>query len=360
MARIHHVDALRCFCMLYGLLLHATTIGTTPLFVAISDVSAHFRMATFFLVSGFFTAMMCGRSDLGTFLTNRSRMLLVPFFATLLLVNPVTQWLFQWFHGGGNMLANPEWVGRPMWFMHLWFLLSLTVYAFCAPALVWLAGAAPAGRVVAGLERIGPGPGLLVVTLLVAGVAVVLRGFSDVVLGPRLPEWGEFIAQRTFYYFAFFAAGVFGYRHRMLFETFHRVAIVGLVLFGGAYLAHVAWEPLVPGAVERLLFWFVRTGFVFLIVCALLAVARRLVTRASPLLTRMTDGVYSFYLFHFLMVYLLANLLRLVTDNLYLIFAGIVLAGFPLLFLLHERVIAPSPLLRLLFNGKALPKRAQA
>ena len=69
--------------------------------------------------------------------------------------------------------------------------------------------------------------------------------------------------------------------------------------------------------------------------------------------------MYSFYIFHFLIIYIIANLLRPFTDNAYLTFAVILAAGFPLLFLIHERLIARSALLTLLFNGKAA-KRVKA
>ena len=78
------------------------------------------------------------------------------------------------------------------------------------------------------------------------------------------------------------------------------------------------------------------------------------------MLSRLTDGVYSFYIFHFLLIYIIADLLRPFTDNVYLTFAVILAAGFPALFLIHERVIAPSPLLTLLFNGKAAKQRKVA
>ena len=200
---------------------------------------------------------------------------------------------------------------------------------------------------------------LLLMTGAVALCVTVMRAVSDQLLVPRLPEPTHFLVRATRTYFAFFAAGAIGFRHRDLFETMHRLFWPGLLLFGGAYLLHPLFEDELPRTLERVTYWIARAGFIFLIVCGLMAVARRLVTRGTPLLSRLTDGVYSFYIFHFLIIYIIANLLRPFTDNAYLTFAVILAAGFPLLFLIHERLIARSAPLTLLFNGKAA-KRVKA
>jgi hypothetical protein len=42
------------------------------------------------------------------------------------------------------------------------------------------------------------------------------------------------------------------------------------------------------------------------------------------------------------------------------IFGSILLIGFPTLFQIHNRLIAPSPLMRFLFNGKPLNRASVA
>lgn len=365
--RIYHLDALRCFCMLFGLLLHGATIGSNPLFDAVKLTSAHFRMATFFLISGFFTAMVCSRSDLRAYLVNRGRLILVPFVAGVLLLNPVTNWLIQLYHDGGESLVDyidGGWrlplPGPMVWHLHLWFLISLFVYAVLTPPVLALAGSRRADRAVAWLAQRPAAVQLLVMALLVALCVTGLRAIADQLLVPALPLRATFLVQATSNYFAYFAAGLFAFRHRVLFESMHRLFWVGLILFGGAYALHPMVADSLPRALERTSYWIARSGFIFLIVCGLMAVARRLVTKGSPLLSRLTDGVYSFYIFHFLVIYIIANLMRPFIDNLYLTYLVILAAGYPLLFLIHERLVAPSPLLTLLFNGKVATRRAQS
>jgi glucans biosynthesis protein C len=364
--RIYHLDALRCFCMLFGLLLHGATIGSNPLFQLVKDTSEHFRMATFFLISGFFTAMVCSRSEVSAFLANRGRLILVPFVAGVVLLNPLTNWLIQLYHGGGEDLVayfTGGWrlplPGPTVWHLHLWFLISLFVYATLTPALLEVAGAGPAERAVERLSRLPAGAQLFALALLVGALVMVLRGVADQLLKPMLPQATHFLVQATCNYFAYYAVGLLAWRHRLLFDSMHRTFWVGLGLFGAAYALHPLFADQLPRGLERLTYWVARAGFIFLIVCALLAIARRLVTKGSPLLSRLTDGVYSFYIFHFLVIYLIANLLKPFIDNVYLTYAIILIAGYPLLFLIHERLIARSALLTLLFNGKLVARRAQ-
>jgi glucans biosynthesis protein C len=364
--RIYHLDALRCFCMLFGLLLHGATIGNNALFDAVKETSDHFRMATFFLVSGYFTAMVASRTEVGAFLKNRGRLVLVPLVAGVLLLNPITNWLIQLYHGGGESLADymgGGWrlplPGPVVWHLHLWFLIALFVYAAVTPLLLTLAGSGPVTAMVDRLERLGPVLNLLLLTLCVGLCVVALRGVADQLLIPALPESAAFLVQATSNYFAYFAAGLFAFRHARLFEAMHRLFWVGLLLFGVACWLHPMVADDMPRGLERATYWLSRSGFIFLIVCGLLAIARRLVTKGSPMLSRLTDGVYSFYIFHFLVIYIIANLMRPWTDNLYLTYAVILVVGYPALFLIHERLIAPSPLLTLLFNGKTAARQVK-
>lgn len=362
--RIYHLDALRCFCMLYGLALHGVTIGSTPAFRMIAEVSDHFRMATFFLVSGFFTAMVCSRIALSAYVKNRARLVLVPFAAGVLLLNPLTIWLIQLFHGqlygygamGFVQFVTGGWrqplAGPVVWHLHLWFLVSLFVYAMLTPLLLKLADSRATAAIVARLTALPSAAALALLAVGVASAVVLLRAVNDQLVTPLAFEPGAFIPMATANYLAYFAAGLFAFRHRSLFDLMHGRAWPALLLFAAAYMAHPLFADALPPLLERVSYWLARAGFIFLIVCTLMAVARKLVTRGSPLLSRLTDGVYTFYIFHFLVIYLIANAMRPFTDNLYLIFAAILAVGFPLLFLIHERLVAPSPLLTLLFNGK--------
>lgn len=359
-SRIYHLDALRCFCMLFGLLVHGATIGDTLPLVVIKEASAHFRMAAFFLVSGFFSALVASRSYVGAFLRNRSRVMLVPLIAGLLLLNPLTNWLIQLFHGGGIGFADyffhGGWrlpvPGTGIWHLHLWFLISLFVYTLLTPAML----AAGSGAIVSkwlGFYLDVSGRAALAGIAFAMGVAVVLlRAVNDQIVSPRVPEALGFLTMATFGHLPYFAIGALAFAQRRLYTALHQLFWPGLLLFGGIYAAHAVFADDLPRALERAMLWTGRTGFMFLVVCALLAIAQRLVKKGSPQLTALTDGVYSFYMFHFLIIYAIANAAAWFTDSLAIIFIAIQIIGYPLLFWIHRRLIVPNATMTLLFNGK--------
>lgn len=88
-SRRHDLDALRAFAMLLGIALHAfMAYSGRPWIVMDGNMNAAFgeainfihgfRMQLFFLVSGFFTAMLVGRKGMNGMLQNRAARILVP------------------------------------------------------------------------------------------------------------------------------------------------------------------------------------------------------------------------------------------------------------------------------------------
>lgn len=368
-ARIHHMDAVRCFCMLYGLLVHGATIAERPLFTMIQASSEYFRMATFFLVSGFFAAMVAARRPAGDFLRHRAWMLLVPLLAGLLLLNPVTNWLTLWAHGypmrfsewlgGGWRLAAEVLPRHANWHLHLWFLFCLVFYALLTPGLNRIFRLASVARFGAAVQtRPALAPLLLAVGL--GGATVLLRGLYD-----QLPEHAggshpfQYILMASFGYFPFFALGALAFAERPVFESLHRLPLFGLLLFGAAHAAWPLVEPELPRAIGRAGHFFFHAAFMLMIVMTILHVARKYFSRGSRWLSMLTDSVYSFYLFHLLLIYAVMVMMLNVTTNPYLIFSAIIVTGYPLLLVFHVNVIARSPFLLWLFNGKSWPWAAK-
>lgn len=74
--RLFYVDALRCFCMLFGIFVHSASIDFNrelALMVFVRDASELFRMSAFFLISGYFTAFVVRPVPLFRFLLNGKR-----------------------------------------------------------------------------------------------------------------------------------------------------------------------------------------------------------------------------------------------------------------------------------------------
>lgn len=189
--RLHALDALRAFAMVLGVWLHAAlpyVAGIPPFFWAASDTRKSdaigfsvtmihsWRMELFFLLSGFFTAMLVIRRGAKSTLFQRFKRIVIPFALAMVIIQPMcaaawgygysTQWGFpartaiesmiksSW---GISVQGGPAEFGR-MW--HLWFLYVLCWYislvivlhtlcgrpgakisAFCGSIVSWCFGA---------------------------------------------------------------------------------------------------------------------------------------------------------------------------------------------------------------------------
>ena len=103
-ARRHDLDALRAFAMLLGIGLHASmSLNGLPwvvmdrqpsnlLLVLVLGIHG-FRMPLFFLVSGYFSAMLADRRGPVELLKNRAARILVPFLLGLVTIVPLTDWV---------------------------------------------------------------------------------------------------------------------------------------------------------------------------------------------------------------------------------------------------------------------------
>jgi hypothetical protein len=97
--RLHHLDALRAAAMLLGIVLHASLAYTGgPWMVrdeghwtfAVANFAIHgFRMPLFFLLSGFFTALLWKRHGIGGMLRNRAARIALPLAIALFTIVPL-------------------------------------------------------------------------------------------------------------------------------------------------------------------------------------------------------------------------------------------------------------------------------
>jgi peptidoglycan/LPS O-acetylase OafA/YrhL len=105
--RRHDLDAVRALAMLLGIALHASlSFSTLPWIVhdirqselySVFMMAVHgFRMPLFFLVSGFFSAMLWRRRGLAALLKQRAVRILVPCLVGLVTIVPLVNWVSAW------------------------------------------------------------------------------------------------------------------------------------------------------------------------------------------------------------------------------------------------------------------------
>ena len=117
--RRHDLDALRAGAMLLGVALHAALSfmpGMWPVHdrfendaYAIFVSAVHgFRMPLFFLISGYFTAMLWRRRGLQALIAHRFKRIFLPLAVGMATIVPVTNWAFKWAAAAGSGNAGPK------------------------------------------------------------------------------------------------------------------------------------------------------------------------------------------------------------------------------------------------------------
>src|SRR6185436_12781974 len=154
--RLHALDGLRAAMMLLGLVLHAgASYVTLPLGAAWPYQDRHtslvfdvlvftihlFRMPAFFVMAGFFAALLHQREGARGFLVRRARRVLLPLAVAWPFLSPLVLVGFAFAMGraGGSAGSGVAALGRAMidaGLIHLWFLYDLLIFSVVAALLV--------------------------------------------------------------------------------------------------------------------------------------------------------------------------------------------------------------------------------
>jgi peptidoglycan/LPS O-acetylase OafA/YrhL len=317
--RYHAFDALRAAMMILGVAIHsATAYSTFPDVWWLKDPATSrwadllilflhsFRLPAFFVMSGFFAAMLLERRGWQGFLENRTARLGLPFLLCMLTTFPILKLSSVYSH---FLDKDPNPVARVLgWIaqgrfersvepMHLWFLEVLMwvclLFAALAPRLNRWLGAPWFGRLLG--SRMAPAVFALVtfVTLLPMelGILDTPHNFA--------PQWRIIAA-----YAVFFGMGWGLYLHRAMLPRLRRggwglIAICGLLLI------------VTLGSIERQLAdrtlrnWpaFLTTALTtalsaWLMIFGLIGLFLRYCSEASPRQRYLADSAYWLYLMH--------------------------------------------------------------
>lgn len=364
--RLHSIDALRAAAMLLGVYLHAalaymhTPHGVSPVvdrsqsyFFDATVVGIHgFRMQLFYVVAGFFAAMLIQRRGLRSFVINRLKRVLVPMILAALLVCPMVAWTFiagaeltgeSTAHiGPWSALSQAGRSGR--WIlgfaipMHLWFLWYLFLLCLLAAAIIWLGrkfhlGTTRLHSLVAWSAR----------SLLALPVLILLATAATLPMSEWMIEtpnsWA--ISPATLgYYGLFFAWGFIVYGPMNPTSTSHPGDLTGvgrrwvlllclaalsyilLAIVGGGLTPRWAATLAARGASTELAYLpaaAIQAAFTWTMILASFGLALRYLThpgpRLTPIVRYLADASYWIYLAHLPIVYLLHVLLYPVPIN---------------------------------------------
>jgi glucans biosynthesis protein C len=332
------LDALRGFMMLLGIVLHAAMLylaspppampvptdrNHSVMFDVLFDFIHSFRMPTFFLVAGFFAAMMVQRRGLLETWRNRARRILLPWLASLVLILPVTVWFtinfwlaarygtHQFIPDLASLLAlgaeMKQKIGpraeQPM-MAHLWFLYYLCMFYLLIPLCRWALCKSLSQQ--ARIRQMAASP--FAALILALWTALTLWPFQ----GGQMHEGFIYFIPHPpslLYYGSFFVLGYAIHTYREFLPSTMRYLpwawASTAVLFPLALLASAA-DIGAQGGSARLhgAAVLLNAGCTWALIYAFMGTALRFFDRASPWIDYMAQSAYWVYLVHLPLVML--------------------------------------------------------
>lgn len=377
--RLPGLDALRAAMMLLGLVLHsaasytATSLGeawpyqdaqTSPAFDLVIFIIHLFRMPTFFVMAGFFAALLFYREGRAGFLRHRTRRLLLPLATAWVVLFPLMVFGFTLALRGGGLsevagalqatVAAPY---QPASLAHLWFIYYLFIFCVVATMVVPLLGRLPAAtraRAVSVFGQLAP----------TAAGCVVLGALSGFTLLPMaapmldtptsvLPSIRVLVA-----YAVFFSFGWLLYLRRDLVPSFGRrpwrYVAAGMVM-SVLYLLSVLQSPFTGPTAAHAVAAMVAGVAIWLLVFGVTGLFVRYVDHPSPLQRYAADASYWIYLLHLPVISILVGLLAPVALPAAAKFT-VVLVGTLVVTVLSYHFVVRSTVVGVFLNGRRFPR----
>lgn len=350
--RYHFIDVARAILMLLGIPFHAALAFSAHHWVVrapetsawldfVPPALTSFRMAGFFLIAGFFAALLLERKPTNVWFRNRAMRLGVPLIAGMALIVPLQDLLLI---SGPQDVAHLPDNASGVIFSHLWFLPML---------LMMCAMLAASWKLVVRLQW--PDLPIWVFGALLGLWSMCLYA-ATTRLGLDLTPLGGMLDLEALLGFGpFFALGIAARRNPALFDRMKRwdwpTAVLGLaslLAFSVNWRAETNFQmgvELLSGGVAAIC-----------VTQTLLALLARIADRPIPLVGRLVDASFSIYLFHHpIIIVLVIALLPLGMAPL-LEWVLVCLVTLAISYALH-RAIARSALLLFVFNGVPLGKQ---
>lgn len=346
--------------MVYGIFFHAQSVGGFWLSSAIHEASGFFRMATFFFVSAFLTAMIFERKGVFDTLRTRCLALGVPLVVSYLTLVPLAKWgqfsIARMPDGGPANLANIfskmitfELSGA---YLHLWFLIVLLVYLVTAPVALALFRFEICERRIHAMSRKIPRPAQVAVLASIVGAGCAL---SMSVMVAVLPEraHSSTLVNECFFNYPFYLMGLAAYAFRDKFTSLFRIDRVALAAATLCVLS-LFW---MPDAMPHQARWFLEGAVNTVAALGLTALFARYFSRPGPRLAFLSRSVYSVYLVHFTFIFLFGYLFAELGAEDAALYCLVVLCSVPASIAFHVMVVEPTAALRFLFNGRITSPR---
>lgn len=338
--RIDAMDALRAVVMFCVVLTHAVipymTVRMPDLRWSVYEPSGKalfdwifvtvrgFTMPVFFLIAGFWSMHYRERLSAREFLHKRAKRILLPLVWGMLIVLPVTYyvWAFGWMSMGECFLLEiflwkfPDEIMRNLYGpVHLWFLIYLFLMMLIFLGATGLKGGAGLLKKTASAVNLyGPTSPLILciptVVILSLNAGAMWNFHNTILIEPM----------KFLHYFWFFTAGVFFYRKKENLHQISRSATLYLAVSVPLLILTkiLLFRNIVAGIHTDFRLGIVNGLYVWFLTYAVLAGAFRYLNRPSRIFRYFADASYWFYLTHFTLIGLLHLMLYFTSINLYL------------------------------------------
>ena len=354
--------------MLWGVFVHSATVGDFGVIALVQQSSNLFRMALFFMISGFLGSLLLERQTWNRFWAGRMRNLLVPLLFGLLVLNPPTLWLVYAHFNEGPVTWGRIWYeatnqnsGGPTglsWHLHLWFLISLLFYVLIAPLVIGilrgLSSVLDEGFFTKRLHRLAaPWIAVAIIALGTVTLRVAVEG-TEAFFG-QMP-W---LVRVTATYLPFYLFG-------MLLQSSPALQSAVLTpswLLGGTvvafYLAsrNLWFDNLVASAISESALGAMRAWLSI----TFISFGQRWISGRNRLSDLFSRSIYTVYILHYGIIYLLVFLLEdRVSFQSPSVYLGLGLTTTVLGLLFHSFIVARSRTLTFLLNGRLTRPKAVA
>lgn len=356
--RFHELDALRAFAMLLGIVLHAAIFlipdfwpeeytdqvydaassdSNSDIYFILFSAIHGFRMQVFFLLSGFFTAMLWQRRGLRSLVVQRLKRIGLPLALGAVTIVPMNAWIFL-----GDDFQFEWWPFLWLFegFDHLWFLWLL----------LWLVvGFAAAVKL-----------GLKFHHRVIWWLLIPLSLLPQLMMGEEVfgPDTTEMLIPDPVvlgYYAIFFAFGAFSYQRGLVVSGWWAVAIlptltvVFLPALSLLYDVEASWSEPVAAALQVAFAWMMCFG--------LIGLFRWVASRGRFWVRYVSDASYWLYLWHLPVTLLLLRLMKDWPIGVHLKFLLICGMTTAILLVVYQLGVRYTPIGTML-NGKRTRRRA--
>ena len=355
--------------ILWGIPVHASTIGTAGFFDGVAEVSGWVRMEAFFIISGFLSYMLIKRYGAIPIMQRRLMAVGIPMLSVLFLLNPLTNYLILKYHNGADAPLCTEFIaghipagmkGTWNWHLHVWFLGVLLCLAavFSTSAIRLMDGTV--ARLRPKLRKLPDGLLLFVAAGVVAAAALAARVGYEAALKPFVSESFHFPLRAIGYYAGFYCFGMLMFASPRVLKTFHRfdwlqIVASGLLLWGARVI-----QPGIPDKAGEVIRLLAEVYVALMFASVLFALFGRLFSKETPVMKFIAESAFTVYLFHYLVIYLCAFAIRPYVGNQFLLGLLVTLATTVLTMLGYEFFVCRSPVFRALFLGKFSRRAAPA